>query len=115
VTAEGTLRDHYGKELQSLRTQINEMGKHQLEREREIDERWRKSLEESEKRHDECVKQRDELGRKVMTLEEKLIGTIRQFVHFQQRIAHAIANGGEGRDLQAALQPFLEDHEGLQG
>lgn len=107
--AENALNTHTGAELQSLRTQINEMGKHQLAREREIDDRWRKTLAESEERHDECVKQREELGRKVLKLEEKLIGTIRQFVHFQQRIAEAIANGTDTRGLLASLQPFLEE------
>ena len=114
VTAEGALRDHYGKELQSLRNQINEMGKHQLEREREIDDRWRQTLDDSEKRHDECIRQRDALGEKVMVLEQKLIGTIRQFVHFQQRIAHAIANSDSTANLEAALQPFLETPDMLE-
>jgi hypothetical protein len=109
VNATNALNTHTAKELQSLRDQITAMGKHQLEREREIDDRWRKALGESEERHDECVKQREELGRKVIALEQKLIGTIRQFIHFQQRIAEAIAKGSDTRGLLASLQPFLEE------
>jgi hypothetical protein len=107
--ADNSLAGHTAKELQSLRDQINSMGKHQLEREREIDDRWRKTLAESEARHDECVKQRETLGRKVIELEAKLIGTIRQFIHFQQRIAEAIAKGADTRGLLASLQPYLEE------
>lgn len=109
IEADNSLAGHTAKELQSLRDQINAMGKHQLEREREIDDRWRKTLAESEERHDECVKQREELGQKVLKLEQRLLGTIRQFIHFQQRIAEAIANGSDTRGLLASLQPFLEE------
>jgi len=56
LDAEGNLRTHMGGELQSLRNQIIAMGEHHLSREREIDDRWRKLLHESEERHDECVK-----------------------------------------------------------
>lgn len=114
IEADNSLAGHTAKELQSLRDQINTMGKHQLEREREIDERWRKTLAESEDRHDECVKQREALAHKVLQLETKLIGTIRQFVHFQQRIAEAIAKGSDTRGLLTSLQPFLEEEMKLE-
>lgn len=104
------LRDHYAEELSSLRSQIIDMGKHHLEREREIDDRWRKVLSESEARHAECVRQREDLARRVIRVEGRLLGTIRQFIHFQHRVAEAVAKGGDAVEVLASLQPFIEDN-----
>lgn len=109
------LRDHYAEELQSLRAQILAMGQRHLVREQEIDDRWRKVLQESEDRHDECVRQRNELSERVMEVEQRLLGTVRQFIHFQRRVAEAVAQGANAVEVLASLQPFTEADEGPQG
>lgn len=112
---EADVRDSYAE----LQRQITEMGQHHLSREREIDERWRQVVAdnderwrqivlESENRHAECVRQRDELSQRVLTVENRLMGTIRQFVHFQQRVAEALARGENAVDVLASLQPFTD-------
>lgn len=106
------LRDHYAEELTSLRRQIIDMGEHHLGREREIDDRWRRLLAESEERHAECVRQRDALSARVGAIEERFIGTVRQFLHFQQRIVEAIPADMKTPEIIHAvesLQPFTED------
>lgn len=84
------IRDHYADELASLRKQIIDMGEHHLGRERELDDRWRKLLTDSEDRHSECVRQREELAARVREIEDRQIGTIRQFITFQRRIVEAM-------------------------
>lgn len=89
-------RDHYAEELSSLRKQIIDMGQHHLTREREIDDRWRKLLKESEERHEECVRQREELRQQVIEIDDRLKGTIRQFLQFQESVANVITPSGGG-------------------
>lgn len=102
----GNLRTHTGVELGSLREQIIKMGEHHLEREREIDDRWRLLLKESEDRHAECQRQREELGAKVSALGEELTGTKRQFIHFQQRFIDLAPV--EMREALRGITPFAE-------
>jgi hypothetical protein len=98
------IRDAYAE----LQRQIVSMGQHHLDREREIDERWRRVLAESEERHADCVKQRNDLALRVLEVEKRLHGTIQQFIHFQRRVAEAVARGGNAIEVLASLQPFTE-------
>lgn len=102
----GNLRTHTGVELSSLREQIIKMGEHHLEREREIDDRWRLLLKESEDRHAECQRQREELGEKVAKIGEELTGAKRQFIHFQQRLVEMLPV--DMRETVRNIQPFVD-------
>ena len=104
--SQGLIGQHMGVELASLRDQIIKIGEHHLEREREIDDRWRQLLAESEARHAECQRQREELGQKVGALSEELTGTKRQFIHFQQRFIDLAP--AEMREALRGITPFAE-------
>lgn len=111
IAAEGGLRDHFANEVQSLRNQIIKMSQHHLDREREIDDRWRTLLRESEERHDECVKQREELRREVEEIRERQIGTIRQFITFQREIVRLLPDNMKSPEIIQALEnlaPFSD-------
>lgn len=117
------LRDHYAEELTSLRKQIIDIGQHHLEREREIDDRWRRLLAESEDRHSECVRQREALGLKVQDMEtrqselhQRQLGMVRQFLHFQQRIVEVLPEQFKTQAIIQAVEdltPFTEEMSAL--
>lgn len=111
VTAEGKLREHYANELGSLREQIIKMGQHHLDREREIDERWRKLLQESEQRHEECVAQREQLAKEVREVKERQLAQVRQFTAYQRSIIDLLPESMKTPQLMAALETLeLGDH-----
>jgi len=104
VNAEGELKGHYSKELQSLRDQVIKMGQHHLDREREIDDRWRKLLAESEARHDECVAQREALADKVKIIEQRQLSQVRQFLTYQQSVIRVLPDNMKSPEMMAALE-----------
>lgn len=111
VNAEGNLRDHYGSELQSLRKQIVEMGQHHLDRERELDERWRKLLAESERRHDECVAQREALAKKVGIVEQRQLSQVRKFITYQQTLIRVMPSEMRTPEILAAIDAMKWEND----
>lgn len=104
ANAEDALRNHYSGELKSLREQVMNMGRHHLDRETQIDDRWRKLLTESEERHDECVRQREELSKKVRIVEERQLAQVKQFLAYQRSIVNVLPDAMKTPQMMAALE-----------
>lgn len=83
VDSEGGIRDHYAKELSSLRAQIIESGRRADERLRESEEladarlataekRYTEATENADRRHRSCEEECDRLRQKVYGLERQI-------------------------------------------
>jgi phage shock protein A len=97
---EANVRDHYAREVAALRTRIDEQA-----------ERHRQSLDRYDKRHEACEKERAELRRELVAVQDRLTGVVRQFVAFQQKVAEAIPPSSRSPEMAVAianLQPFVE-------
>lgn len=97
---EANIRDHYAQEVAALRQQL-------IDR----DERYRAQIERADQRHEECARARDELRQKLTQVQNRLTGTVRQFVTFQQKVGLAIPPDQRSPEIDAMmenLQPFLD-------
>lgn len=77
LDSEGEIRDHYAKEVARLTEKLNEQSSAFRKDLVELEQHWRAMLAEAEKRHDECLKDRDNLLNRVNQLEDELRGLIR--------------------------------------
>lgn len=97
---EADIRDHYAQEVAVLRQRLDEK-----------DERHREAMATADLRHDQCIKSRDDMRKRLEVVEDRLLGTIRQFVTFQQKVGLAIPPAQRSPEIAAAianLQPFID-------
>lgn len=111
---ESDIRDHYAAEVQGLRSALAASSSRHLDRERELDERYRASLTETEGRyrgllsdadqqHRSCMKDLDEQRDKVEALRDLVAGLNR--IITQASVSKAIQLGDMvSSDVEAAAQ-----------
>lgn len=73
LDTDGGIRDHYAKEVASLRQQITEREANADARLANAEKRYSLMVEEAERRHDRCEKECDRLREKVFGLERQIM------------------------------------------
>jgi flagellar motility protein MotE (MotC chaperone) len=73
-TAEADIRDHYADEVRQLREQLNGQGERHRQSIASIEARYQEALTNSERKHEECARDRDHLRDKVQALKDLVAG-----------------------------------------
>lgn len=68
------IRDHYAKEVARLTSKLDEQTRGFREDIRSLEDHYRKQLADSDQRHEECQKDRDELRLELRNMHEEIAG-----------------------------------------
>lgn len=110
-TDEADIRDHYAEEVKELRAALKEQSARHQQRENEMDDRYRRLLQESEARHEECQTQRRELRHDMDRLLDEMAGLRRTIVQYS---AEGVVRLGEISGARASEEVERAAHSTLE-
>jgi hypothetical protein len=97
------IRDHYAKEVASLRARLDTQAGQFRQDLDAMDKRYREIIGQSEKRHEECLNDRDKLRQEVGILRDEINGLVR--VITQASIDRVVMLGEDvPEDIRAAAE-----------
>lgn len=76
------LRKHYAEELQRLTKKLDEKSGDFSAKMQVMEDHYRKLLDDSDRRHDECQKDRDNLRREMNDMHDEIAGLKRQIARY---------------------------------
>lgn len=107
--SEADIRDHYAQELSALREKLNR----QEQRFMDLEGHWRKMLEASDHRHEECEEARQTMRNELSAMHGEIAGLKRQLVRYSAERVVTLPGVEETHAAAAAerVRKIVDDEE----
>jgi biopolymer transport protein ExbB/TolQ len=87
------IRDHYSKEVLRLTARLDDLNKVFRDEMQSMEEHYRKMLDASDHRHEECQKDRDSMRQEMIEMHEEIAGLKRQIAQYSSNRLLVLENG----------------------